>query len=95
MTVETTEIGEPTAAAFAAALEAHRSDDQLETYQQPFRFDADDQPDDDYFIGVRMGRVFDLAKEYVELPLEEIEVLLESPIHEALLPFLDEEHHER
>ncbi len=35
------------------------------------------------FIGVRMGQVFSLAKEFIEMPLPEIEKLLESPIHEA------------
>ncbi|MDL1896298.1 DNA alkylation repair protein [Anaerolineae bacterium CFX7] len=37
----------------------------------------------DVFIGVRMGNVFALAKEFAEMPLDEIEKLLESPIHEA------------
>lgn len=37
----------------------------------------------DRFIGVRMGAVFTLAKEFVDMPLDEIEKLLESPIHEA------------
>jgi 3-methyladenine DNA glycosylase AlkD len=39
-------------------------------------------PDDDY-IGVRMGTVFALAKTHFTMSLEEIEKLLESPIHEA------------
>jgi len=39
--------------------------------------------DDDVILGVRMGQVFALAKEFMELPLTEIEKLLESPIHEA------------
>ena len=37
----------------------------------------------DEFIGVRMGQVFALAKEAIEMPPGEIEKLLESPIHEA------------
>jgi 3-methyladenine DNA glycosylase AlkD len=37
----------------------------------------------DRIIGVRMGQVFGLAKEFIEMPLVEIEKLLESPIHEA------------
>jgi 3-methyladenine DNA glycosylase AlkD len=37
----------------------------------------------DDFIGVRMGQVFALAKEFVEMPPDEIEKLLESPIHET------------
>ena len=33
-------------------------------------------------LGVRMGHVFALAKEFMEMPLEEVERMLESPIHE-------------
>jgi 3-methyladenine DNA glycosylase AlkD len=38
---------------------------------------------DDVIIGVRMGQVFALAKEFMGMPLDEVEKLLESPIHEA------------
>ncbi|MGZ5372092.1 DNA alkylation repair protein [Aeromicrobium sp.] len=34
------------------------------------------------FMGVRMGRVFQLAKEFINLPPVEIEKLMDSPIHE-------------
>lgn len=37
----------------------------------------------DIQIGVGMGQVFSLANDYLNMPLEEIEKLLESPIHEA------------
>jgi 3-methyladenine DNA glycosylase AlkD len=36
----------------------------------------------DIILGVRMGQVFALAKEYMQMPLDEVEKLLESPIHE-------------
>jgi 3-methyladenine DNA glycosylase AlkD len=39
--------------------------------------------DDDVILGVRMGHVFALAKEFMDMPLVEVEKLLESPIHEA------------
>jgi 3-methyladenine DNA glycosylase AlkD len=39
--------------------------------------------DTDIILGVRMGQVFALAKEFMGMPLDEIEKLLESPIHEA------------
>jgi 3-methyladenine DNA glycosylase AlkD len=39
--------------------------------------------EDDKIIGVRMGQVFALAKEFMEMPPDEIEKLLESPIHEV------------
>ena len=41
---------------------------------------ASDQ--DDGILGVRMGQVFALAKEFIAMPLEEIETMLESLIHE-------------
>ena len=34
-------------------------------------------------MGVRMGQVFALAKEFIEMPPGEIEKLLESPVHEV------------
>ena len=37
----------------------------------------------DKIMDVRMGQVFALAKEFIEMPLGEIEKLLESPIHKA------------
>ncbi|MCI0647759.1 MAG: DNA alkylation repair protein [Chloroflexi bacterium] len=39
--------------------------------------------EEDVIMGVGMGQVFALAKEFIEMPLDEIEKLLESPIHEA------------
>jgi len=42
---------------------------------------ASDQ--DDIVMGVRMGQVFALAKEFMDMPLDEVEKMLESPIHEA------------
>ena len=33
--------------------------------------------------GVRMGQVFALAKEFMDMPLGEVEKLLDSPVHEA------------
>ena len=38
---------------------------------------------DDAILGVRMGQVFALAKEFMDMTLAEVEKLLESPIHEA------------
>ena len=37
----------------------------------------------DVILGVRMGQVFALAKEFIDMPLDEVEQLLESPVHEA------------
>lgn len=38
--------------------------------------------EDDSILGVRMGQVFALAKEHMDMPLDEVETMLESPIHE-------------
>ena len=37
---------------------------------------------DDMILGVRMGQVFALAREHMDMPLAEVEAMLESPIHE-------------
>jgi 3-methyladenine DNA glycosylase AlkD len=37
---------------------------------------------EDIILGVRMGQVFALAKEAMDMPLDEVEKMLESPIHE-------------
>jgi 3-methyladenine DNA glycosylase AlkD len=38
--------------------------------------------EDDIILGVRMGQVFALAKEFMSMELDEVEAMLESPIHE-------------
>ncbi len=38
--------------------------------------------EDDSILGVRMGQVFALAKEFMDMPLDEVETLLESLFHE-------------
>jgi 3-methyladenine DNA glycosylase AlkD len=38
---------------------------------------------DDQIIGVRMGQIFALAKEFMDMPLDEVEKMLESPFHEV------------
>ena len=37
----------------------------------------------DAIIGVKMGQIFALAKEFMDMPLDEVEKLLDSPIHEV------------
>lgn len=38
---------------------------------------------DDVIMGVRMGHVFALAKEFMEMPLDQVEKLLDNQVHEA------------
>ena len=73
----------PTAAAFLADLEANRSDAELAKIQRYFKTGAGEYGEGDTFIGVRMGTVFALARAARAMPLDEVERLLESPIHEA------------
>jgi 3-methyladenine DNA glycosylase AlkD len=63
---------------FVARLEPLRSPQQAEAYRRSFK-----PGEEDTFIGVRMGQVFALAKELMGMSPEEIERLLESPVHEV------------
>jgi hypothetical protein len=72
-----------TATEFTKRLKAMQSDDELRKIQRYFKSDGNGQSKEDYFIGVRMGSLFGLAKEYVDMPVGEIEKLMESPIHEV------------
>lgn len=73
----------PTAAQFIKRLKTFQSPIELKKYHRYFTFDEQEKGEGDRFIGVRMGQVFGLAKEFIEMPLAEIEKLLESPIHEV------------
>ena len=68
---------------FIERLEAHRSPDELKKIQRYFKSGEGQYGEGDEFMGVRMGQVFALAKEFIALPPGEIEKLLESPIHEV------------
>jgi len=72
-----------TAKNFIARLKAHQSDDELKKIQRYFKSGEGDYGHGDKFMGVKMGTLFALAKEFGEMPIGEIEKLLESPIHEA------------
>jgi hypothetical protein len=72
----------PSAGRFVEDLEAHRSWEQRGKYLRYFKTGEGQYGEGDVFIGVRMGQVFLLAKEYIDMPPVEIEKLLESPVHE-------------
>ncbi len=79
--------GEPikalTAEAFIKKLKTMTSAAELKKIQGYFKSGEGQYAEGDIFIGVRMGQVFDLAKEFMDMDPIEIEKLLESPIHEA------------
>ncbi|MGW4930225.1 DNA alkylation repair protein [Agromyces sp. NPDC004153] len=66
------------AATLVATLEGMASDEERAKYTRYFAPDPDAP-----FIGVRMGAVFDLAKTALDLPVPELEALLEEPTHEV------------
>jgi 3-methyladenine DNA glycosylase AlkD len=72
-----------TAARFIKKLNTYRSADELKKIQRYLKTGAGEYGEGDVFIGVRMGQVFVLAKEFIDLPPAEIEKLMESPIHEV------------
>jgi hypothetical protein len=68
----------PRAQRFVEELEAYRSSVQQEKYRRYFKTGEGQYGECDVFIGVRMGQVFALAKEFIEMPPQDIEKLLES-----------------
>lgn len=72
-----------TAAQFIERLQALQDDEEQRKYQRYFKLGEGEYGAGDRFIGVRMGNVFALAKEFIQMPPDEIEQLLESDIHEA------------
>jgi 3-methyladenine DNA glycosylase AlkD/uncharacterized protein YdhG (YjbR/CyaY superfamily) len=72
-----------TAKAFVEKLYTFRSDAELKKIQRYFKSGKGQYGESDEFIGVRMGQVFALAKEFIEMTPFEIERLLKSPVHEV------------
>jgi 3-methyladenine DNA glycosylase AlkD len=68
---------------FVERLEAHRSPEELKKIQRYFKSGEGQYGQGDTFMGVRMGQVFALAKEFIDMAPSEIEKLLESSIHEV------------
>jgi len=71
------------AAQFVTRLNACRSAAEREKIQRYFKSGKGQYGEGDVFLGVHMGQLFALAKEFVDMPPDEIERLLESPIHEV------------
>jgi 3-methyladenine DNA glycosylase AlkD len=68
----------------ASAAEFERRLDDLRSPDEQRRNERNLKTDDaDVFIGVRMGSIFALAKELMNMVPREIETLLESPVHEV------------
>lgn len=65
---------------FLKKLKSYQSPQKQKEYERAFKTGESKA---NQFMGVRMGQVFALAKEFMDMPLGEIEKLLQSPIHEA------------
>ncbi len=72
-----------TAERFIERLNEDRSPAQAEEYRRIFKAGPGEPNAGDAFVGVRMGQVFALAKECIDMPPDEIEKLLESEFHEV------------
>jgi 3-methyladenine DNA glycosylase AlkD len=68
---------------FVKKLKTFRSPEELKKILRYFKSGEGEYGHGDEFIGVRMGQVFALAKEFIEMPPSEIEKLLENSIHEV------------
>lgn len=64
---------------FIEKLNAYQSPEELKKIERDFK----EGNNDDVRLGIRMGNLFALAKEFTNMPLNEIEKLLESKIYEA------------
>lgn len=72
-----------TATEFLKQLNKLRSAEEQKKILRYFKMGEGQYAQNDQFIGVKMGKLFTLAKSYSGMPVEELEKLLESPYHEA------------
>jgi 3-methyladenine DNA glycosylase AlkD len=72
-----------TAKQFVDRLKTYQSDEELKKIQRYFKSGEGQYGEGDQFMGIKMGQLFTLAKEFNGMPVNEIEKLLESPVHEV------------
>lgn len=75
--------GDLTAASFLEQLTALADPVDAANLQRYFKTGPGEYGEGDTFVGVRMGSVFTLGKQHLGMPVDQLELLLESPIHEA------------
>ena len=78
-------IGGPRAEDVVNALNAEASDSDAVFLQRFFKTAKGDYGEGDRFIGVRVPVTRKICREFASLPIDEIALLLESPIHEHRL----------
>lgn len=79
---ETAASGDFSAAEFTRRLYLLQSDDELRKIQRYFKSGEGQYGEGDQFMGVRMGQLFDLAKTFIGMTPDQLEILMNSPIHE-------------
>ncbi len=72
-----------TAASFLTRLHSIADPAKAQQAQRYFKTGEGEYGAGDTFIGVPMGKVFSIVKDFMAMPVAELEKLLESPIHEA------------
>ncbi len=65
-----------------AALQAHASDADAVNLQRFFKTGPGEYGEGDMFLGVRVPMIRKVCKEFRQLPLAEVQKLIESPFHE-------------
>lgn len=68
---------------FVKALKDKSEPEKIAEVTRFFRVSEGADARDNKFLGVRFGEVFALAKQFAEMPISEIEVLLENPYYEV------------
>ena len=71
-----------TARHFIERLKQYQSDNELKKISRYFKSGDGQYAEGDQFMGIKMGVLFSLAKEFAGMPVPELEKLLESKIHE-------------
>jgi hypothetical protein len=83
---------------FIERLKAIQSDAELKKIQRYFKSGKGEYGEGDQFMGIKMGQLFALAKEFSGMPVGEIEKLIESPVHEVRaggVSIMDKESHNK
>ena len=68
---------------FLKALKEKAEKERVAEVARFFRVSPGADSSDNKILGVRFGEIFSLAKQFSDLPLSEVEVLLENPYYEA------------
>ncbi len=75
--------GELTAASFVDQLTALANPRDAADLQRYFNTGPGEYGEGDTFVGVRMGSVFAVGKQHLGMPIDQLELLLDSSIHEV------------